>query len=164
MNREDIKSKLNSVLLCLMAHPENEPHSEFADRISDIQEILEELSTPELCLECGGTGRSYPTLQNPDGTECTTCELKETVKETHELKTINPYFQLVWDGKKTFELRKNDRNFKQGDYLRLMEYGKGGWTGRECNFEIEYILKDCPEFGLMDGFVIIQLKLIVKGD
>lgn len=32
--------KLNSVLLCLLAHPDNEPDSEFLDRISDLQEII----------------------------------------------------------------------------------------------------------------------------
>lgn len=32
--------KLNSVLLCLMAHPDNEPDSEFADRISDLEELI----------------------------------------------------------------------------------------------------------------------------
>ena len=34
-------TKLNSVLLCLQAHPDNEPDSEFADRISDIEEIID---------------------------------------------------------------------------------------------------------------------------
>lgn len=33
--------KLNSVLLCLMAHPDNEPDSEFADRVSDIEQLIE---------------------------------------------------------------------------------------------------------------------------
>ena len=32
----------------------------------------------------------------------------------HLLKTINPYFQDVWDNKKTFEIRLNDRDFKVG--------------------------------------------------
>lgn len=33
-------NKLNSVLLCLMAHPDNEPDSEFADRIYDLEELI----------------------------------------------------------------------------------------------------------------------------
>lgn len=32
--------KLRSVLLCLTAHPDNEPHSEFADRIEDLEKII----------------------------------------------------------------------------------------------------------------------------
>ena len=42
--------------------------------------------------------------------------------ETHELKTIDPYFEMVWNGNKKFELRKNDRDFKKGDALVLKEY------------------------------------------
>ena len=32
-------NKIKSVKLCLMAHPDNQEHSEFADRISDLEEI-----------------------------------------------------------------------------------------------------------------------------
>ena len=42
--------------------------------------------------------------------------------KTHELK-INPiYFSELEQGHKTFELRKNDRNFEVGDQLVLSEY------------------------------------------
>ena len=44
MNREDILRKLNSVRLCLIAHPDNEKHSEFEDRIDDLNEIINELN------------------------------------------------------------------------------------------------------------------------
>ena len=40
----------------------------------------------------------------------------------HCLKTIQPYFADVENGTKTFEVRKNDRNFKIGDILFLQEY------------------------------------------
>lgn len=33
--------KLNSIRLCLSAHPDNEPNSEFADRISDLDELIQ---------------------------------------------------------------------------------------------------------------------------
>ena len=41
---EQILSKLKSVELCLSAHPDNEEHSEFADRISDLQELQKEVT------------------------------------------------------------------------------------------------------------------------
>jgi len=41
---EQILSKLRSVELCLSAHPDNEEHSEFADRISDLQELQKEVT------------------------------------------------------------------------------------------------------------------------
>ena len=40
----------------------------------------------------------------------------------HCLKKIQPYFADVENGTKTFEVRKNDRNFKNGDILFLQEY------------------------------------------
>lgn len=38
------------------------------------------------------------------------------------LKTLPEYFQAVIDGKKPFEIRNNDRNFKTGDLYILEEY------------------------------------------
>lgn len=40
---KQILQKLRSIRLCLMAHPHNEPDSEFADRIDDLNEIIEKL-------------------------------------------------------------------------------------------------------------------------
>ena len=39
-NRQ-ILQKLRSLRLCLIAHPDNEPDSEFADRIEDLNELIE---------------------------------------------------------------------------------------------------------------------------
>ena len=41
---------------------------------------------------------------------------------THHLKILPCYFREVASGNKTFELRKNDRDFKSGDSLILQEY------------------------------------------
>ena len=45
MNRETILKKLNSTILCLMAHPDNEPNSEFADRIDDLINLQDHFSS-----------------------------------------------------------------------------------------------------------------------
>jgi len=39
----NIKQKLRSIELCMSAHPENEEYSEFADRISDLQELPKDI-------------------------------------------------------------------------------------------------------------------------
>lgn len=39
----------------------------------------------------------------------------------HELKLVQPFFNDVFTGKKKFEIRKNDRDFKIGDELILKE-------------------------------------------
>ncbi len=46
MDTKEMKVKVNSVLLCMMAHPDNEPNSEFADRIDDLLSIHDALSEP----------------------------------------------------------------------------------------------------------------------
>jgi hypothetical protein len=48
LSTEEIKQKLNSIKLCFMAHPDNEPHSEFEDRISTLDEIIDSLTPIEI--------------------------------------------------------------------------------------------------------------------
>tara|TARA_R110000851_G_scaffold44625_1_gene109566 strand:- start:1195 stop:1431 length:237 start_codon:yes stop_codon:yes gene_type:complete len=76
----------------------------------------------------------------------------------HTLKILPQYFEEVWDGNKTFELRKDDRDYKVGDTLRLLEFDYGNYTGRECNRTIWYILRDCEKYGLKKGFVILSIN------
>ena len=40
----------------------------------------------------------------------------------HELKILPHFFREGISGRKTFELRKNDRPFRKGDLLALNEY------------------------------------------
>lgn len=42
--------------------------------------------------------------------------------KTHELKTWPKTFQLIWDGKQTYDLRYNDREFEIGDKVRFLEW------------------------------------------
>lgn len=61
----------------------------------------------------------------------------------HHLKTKPEYFQAVIDGRKPFEIRNNDRNFKQGDKVILEEY-----LGKELIPQCENIHKvEVNEFG-----------------
>lgn len=79
---------------------------------------------------------------------------------THALKCHPPYFDQVEKGAKTFELRKEDRPFKEGDTILLQEYNpeKEEYTGKEISMTIGYILKDALKFGLKNGYCILGLK------
>ena len=74
-----------------------------------------------------------------------------------KLKTLPQYFEEVRSGNKTFELREDDRTYKVGDKLRLLEFDYGTYTGRECHRTISSILKDVEQYGLKKGFVILAL-------
>ncbi len=77
---------------------------------------------------------------------------------THELKILPQYFMEVVEGKKNFELRKGDRPYKVGDTLKLKEWNGKEFTGSCATRVIKYIFKDCPEYGLKEGFVILVIN------
>lgn len=81
MEINEIVQKLKSLKLNLEVHPENEPNSEFEDRISDLEEIipaLEKMVPPEFCKckygvkrknydsceICGGKWKGKPKINN----------------------------------------------------------------------------------------------------
>ena len=88
----------------------------------------------------------------------------------HELNIYEKYFEAQVKGLKTFELRKNDRNFQVGDSLKLNEFNGWGpmagyhYTGRYCLVNIIHILTEemCDDFlgGLKDGYCILGTKLL----
>ncbi|MBP1544345.1 MAG: DUF3850 domain-containing protein [Oscillospiraceae bacterium] len=94
----------------------------------------------------------------------------------HELKCHPEYFDALILGKKTFEIRKNDRDFRVGDLVALNEFRpdedpyappsgdkpfsrsatNGSYSGRHLLFEITYILDD-RQF-LSPGYVALALR------
>lgn len=78
---------------------------------------------------------------------------------THELKTWQSYFHALADGRKLFEIRRDDRDFRPGDTLRLREtyYHNGEYTGRELVRKITYVLRHEEDLGLIEGFAILSL-------
>jgi uncharacterized protein YgfB (UPF0149 family) len=74
--------------------------------------------------------------------------------EVHRLKTLQPYFREVKEHKKNFELRLNDRDFQVGDTAVLEEWTGEFLTGDGLTRKIKYVLKDCPQFGLKEGYCI----------
>lgn len=76
----------------------------------------------------------------------------------HYLKIKPEYYKDVECGLKTFELRKNDRNFQVGDVLMLIKLDdKGNETDQVTRVNVNYILKDCPQYGLKDGYAILGI-------
>ena len=80
----------------------------------------------------------------------------------HELKILPQYFQAVWDGVKTFELRKDDRDYQHGDILVLKEWDGEKYTGSALCVKVTYILQNAERYGLESGYVIIGIRRIVS--
>lgn len=80
----------------------------------------------------------------------------EKEKKVHDIKIGKEFFEDVKNNVKTFELRKNDRNYKVGEILELHEYEAGEETGRTCRKLITYMLKEFT--GLQDGYCILGIK------
>ena len=77
----------------------------------------------------------------------------------HIKKKILPqYFKDVVSGAKTFELRKDEDDIQPGDILDLYEWSGTKFTGANIRCHVTYVLRDCPEYGLMDGFCIVGIK------
>lgn len=75
----------------------------------------------------------------------------------HALKTEHQYFEDVISGKKPFEVRKNDREFKVGDFLALNEISEDfRHTGRCCVVEVTYVLGD-TRFA-KEGYVTLGIR------
>ena len=85
-------------------------------------------------------------------------------KTCHELKTWHDYFEMMWRGDKTFELRRNDRDYKVGDLLLLREYDEkaGAYMPRSMLMHVTCVVKDVPAFGLQDGFCIMSVVEISR--
>lgn len=82
----------------------------------------------------------------------------------HALRCWPNFFNEIVSGVKKFEIRKDDRDFRVGDVLRLEEWlptdsedadeQKAAYTGRFELKVIRYILRD-PQFGIQEGYAIL---------
>jgi hypothetical protein len=90
----------------------------------------------------------------------------------HELKTDPDVFDAVADGRKTFEIRLNDRDFQPGDGLLLRRTRNSGWamkntgapleyTGEELRVIVTYVLRG-PVYGLGDGWAILSIRALLE--
>lgn len=83
--------------------------------------------------------------------------MSETLRE-HELKILPEYFSEVKAGRKNFEIRRNDRDYRVGDILILKEYRKGKYTGEEVRRKVTYIYHGDGTYGLSEGFAVLSIE------
>jgi hypothetical protein len=83
------------------------------------------------------------------------------------LKTVQPFFQKLWDREKTAEIRKNDRHFQIGECLELRKWypepNGGDWSRSSIVATISDITthEDFPD-GLQPGYVMLSLTNLIN--
>ncbi len=73
----------------------------------------------------------------------------------HKLKIQPQYFEEVCSGKKSFEIRNNDRNFQVGDTLLLQEFipETQEFTGRIIERKVTYI----TDYAQQENYVVMAI-------
>jgi Domain of unknown function (DUF3850) len=77
----------------------------------------------------------------------------------HELKTWPEFFKSVASGDKSFEIRRDDRDFRVGDLLLLREWDPvtRAYSGRELHRQIKY-MTGRGDTWVKEGFVVLGLR------
>lgn len=94
-----------------------------------------------------------------------TARAQRAAGRIQELKTDPEVFQAAWDGRKTFEIRFNDRDFQVGDSLYLLETQHTGeemragaplvYTGRTQMKVVSHVLTG---YGLAPGWCCLSFE------
>lgn len=85
--------------------------------------------------------------------------------KTHNLKLNIEFCEDVLRGKKTFEIRYDDRNYKVGDLIKFTAVNSRGkyihHTIKNHTYKITYILNG---WALKDGYVALGIKEVKNHD
>lgn len=85
-------------------------------------------------------------------------DASESGQRIHQIRLSSQYFDDVCSGKKSFEFRKNDRNYKVGDILEMTEFKDGKNTGRMVRVIVTYFLDGFT--GMEDDYCILGTSLV----
>lgn len=84
------------------------------------------------------------------------------IGRSHSLKTWPEFFHKIATGEKSWELRKNDRDYRVGDKLWLHEWDPKtkDYCGGALLVEVTYVAKNLSAFGLPDDCVIMSIRTL----
>ena len=89
----------------------------------------------------------------------------------HIKKFEKQYFDDLERGLKTFEIRKDDDDYEVGDLFQFnVHWGESKSDSKriveptyiltDSLYKITYILRDCPQYGLQEGYAIMSVKKV----
>jgi len=81
-------------------------------------------------------------------------------RKVHVLKLWPQFVDPIAYGRKRFEIRRADRDFRVGDILHLREWfpERGEWGPRNITCFVTYILHG-PAFGIEEGFCAMSIEM-----
>ena len=90
------------------------------------------------------------------------------MKQLHELKILRRFADDILAGKKTWEIRYNDRDFKVGDVIHFRVFEPVGcyYQDHEITrrlYEIAYMLDEMDFRGIEYGYVVFTIREIEIG-
>jgi len=82
-------------------------------------------------------------------------------RQVHELKVDLDYYEPLISCRKNFEVRRNDRDFAEGDLLFLREWdsGRHAYTNLEAIAQVGYVY-DGTLGGIEEGFIAFSVEQI----
>jgi hypothetical protein len=134
-----------------------------------------------LLLRCGPSGPLLPPRRGPTGSPPPQRPWSETITDepAHhkddededegdlarrsseqseiELKCWPQYFDALRSGRKSFEVRKDDRLYVEGAILRIREWvpETSSFTGRELRLRVTYVVRGPTAWGFPSGWVVM---------
>lgn len=158
----DCYQKSETTVKCATFEDKNKPAEEPK---RETQEEPQE--SPQARVVDNSTGEVYKSMQEAEkAAETPQDEPREEQQEepaekkerVHYIRLAAMYYDDVATGKKPFELRKNDRDYKTGDILEMNEFLDGRNTGRVIRCRVTYMLEEYT--GLTDGYCILGIKVL----
>ena len=128
-----------------------EPNRFYKKRVQE--NVQKKIETPAIQLK-------NSEIQEPSNLK----NVNTVVPKIHDKKLAYRHFDAVLQGRKTFELRKNDCDYQEGDYLLLREYipdaenPSRAYTGRTIMTKITYVLSSYE--GIADGYCILGIQIL----
>lgn len=83
---------------------------------------------------------------------------------THYIKIQECYADAIMEGRKTFEVRLNDRGYNSGDYVCFLVFDREGYRKPKHRldgevFRITYVHSG---LGMQDGYVVFGIERVDK--
>ena len=92
--------------------------------------------------------------------------MNDKIPKLHRIKLDVAYYDEVIGGRKTFEVRKNDRDYQVGDLIQFIPADHGitlpDHGGEKPIFIITYILSSSDFVGITPDYVVFSIKELTE--